>query len=183
MIYPVVVYGNQSLRKKAEEIDKNYPNLSQIIENLWETMYKAEGIGFAAPQAGIPIRLFVVDGADIAEDHPELKDFKKVFINPKLIEAGGDPVSQVEGCLSVPTIKEEVVRPKRIRVQYLDENFEPHDDVYEDQRARVFLHEYDHLEGKLFVDYLSPLRKRLLKGKLNAITVGKAKVDYKIKLP
>ena len=183
MIYPVLVYGNQTLRKQAEEIDKGYENLSQIIADMWETMYKAEGIGLAAPQIGIPIRLFVIDGAEISDDHPELKDFKKVFINAKLVEAGGDPVSQVEGCLSLPTIKEEVVRPKRIRITYLDENFNQHDEVYDDQRARVVLHEYDHIEGKMFIDYLSPLRKRLLKGKLSSIITGKAKIDYKVRLP
>jgi len=183
MIYPVLVYGNQMLRKRAEEINKDYPNLSQIIEDMWETMYKAEGIGLAAPQIGIPIRLFVIDGEEISDDHPELKGFKKILINAKLLEASGEPVTQVEGCLSLPTIKEEVVRPKRIRITYLDENFEKHDEVYEDQRARVILHEYDHIEGKMFIDYLSPLRKRLLKGKLNSITIGKVKIDYKIKIP
>ena len=183
MIYPVVVYGNAVLRKEAEEIDKNYENLPAIIENMWETMYKADGVGLAAPQVGLKIRLFVIDGADISENYPELKDFKKVFINAKIIEADGEPITQYEGCLSFPGIREEVTRPKRIRIVYCDENFQIHDEVYEDQRARIVQHEYDHIEGKLFIDHLSPLRKRLIKGKLNAISYGKVETEYKVKLP
>jgi len=183
MIYPVLMYGNQSLRKKAEEIDENYENLQEIIKNLWETMYGADGIGFAAPQAGISIRIFVIDGAAIAKDYPELKNFKKVFINAKITEMNGEPVNQQEGCLSVPGIREDVTRPKRIRIVYYDENFKLHDEVFDDQRARIIQHEYDHIEGKLFIDHLSPLRKRLIKGKLSSIILGKTKVNYRVKLP
>ena len=183
MIYPVVVYGHPVLRKEAKEIDKDYENLSGIIENMWETMYKADGVGLAAPQVGLPVRLFVIDGAEISDDYPELRDFKKVFINARIIEADGEPVTQYEGCLSLPSIREEVTRPKRIRIVYCDENFETHDEVFDDQRARIIQHEYDHLEGKLFIDHLSPLRKRLIKGKLNSISHGKVDTDYRIKLP
>jgi peptide deformylase len=183
MIYPIYVYGNQVLRKRAKEIDKNYENLSQIIENMWETMYNADGVGLAAPQTGHSIRLIVIDGKEISDDHPELKNFKKVFINAEITEAKGETEIQQEGCLSLPGIREEVTRPKRIRITYFDENFQFHDDIYDDQRARIIQHEYDHIDGKLFIDHLSSLRKRLIKGKLNSIIQGKVKVDYKIKLP
>ncbi|MCL2072374.1 MAG: peptide deformylase [Marinilabiliaceae bacterium] len=183
MIYPILVYGHPILRKKSEVIDKNYPNLSQLIEDLWETMYKTDGIGLAAPQIGLSIRLFVVDGALLVKDHPELKGFKKVFINAKIIEEDGERVTQDEGCLSLPTIREDVTRHKRIRVLYMDENFVQHDEVFNDQRARIIQHEYDHLEGKFYIDYLSPIRKRLIRGKLTSITQGKVKADYKIKIP
>ena len=183
MIYPVLVYGNQTLRKRAVEITQDYENLSQIIANMWDTMYRTEGVGLAAPQVGFSIRLFVIDGKDLSDDHPELKDFKKVFINAEIIEAEGETDSQQEGCLSFPGIREEVTRPKQIHIKYLDEKFQPHDEFFNDQKARIIQHEYDHIEGKFFIDYLSSLRKRLIKGKLNSITQGKIKVDYKIRLP
>ncbi|TCO06837.1 peptide deformylase [Natronoflexus pectinivorans] len=183
MIYPVVVYGHPVLRKVAEEIDSDYEGLSQLIEDMWETMYKADGVGLAAPQIGIPIRLFVIDGNDLAEDFPELNGFKKVFINAEIVEFEGSKVNEAEGCLSLPGIREEVSRPGKIRIRYDDENFVEHDEVYEGFAARIIQHEYDHIEGKLFVDYLSPLRKRLIKRRLNAISEGKAETSYKIKLP
>ena len=183
MIYPIFVYGNQVLRKIAKKIDRDYENLSQIIENMWETMYHADGVGLAAPQTGQSINLFVIDGKELSDDHPELKNFKKVFINAELIETEGETDSLQEGCLSLPGIREDVTRPKRIRITYFDEKFQFHDEVYEDQQARIIQHEYDHIEGKLFIDHLSSLRKRLIKGKLNSIVQGKANVEYKIKLP
>jgi peptide deformylase len=182
MILPVVVYGHPVLRKVAEEIDPNYDNLPKLIEDMWETMYHADGVGLAAPQIGMSVRLFVIDGNDLAEDHPELKGFKQTFINARIVESNGQPNTDYEGCLSLPGIREEVTRPSSIRVQFVDENFKPRDEVYEGFTARIIQHEYDHIEGKLFVDYLGPLRKRLIKGKLNAITVGKVDVSYRIKL-
>ena len=182
MILPVVVYGHQVLRKVAEDIDKDYDNLPKFIDNMWETMYHADGVGLAAPQVGISIRLFVIDGNDLAEDHPELKGFKQTFINARIVESNGELNTNYEGCLSLPSIREEVTRPSRIRVQFVDENFQPHDEVYEGFTARIIQHEYDHIEGKLFVDYLGPLRKRLIRGKLNSISVGKVDVNYRIKL-
>lgn len=183
MILPVYVYGNPVLRKEAEEIGPDYENFAQLLEDMWETMYKSDGVGLAAPQVGLAIRLFVIDGNALSEDFPELKDFKRCFINAKIIERGEYKVSESEGCLSLPGIREDVSRPDRIRIQYQDENFLSHDEVLTGYVARIVQHEYDHIEGKLFIDYLSPLRKRLIKGKLNAITVGKVNVDYKIKLP
>ncbi|MDR2927770.1 MAG: peptide deformylase [Cytophagaceae bacterium] len=181
MIYPVVVYGSPVLRKKAEDINKNYENLPAVISNMWETLHHADGVGLAAPQIGLSIRLFIVDGSVWADDYPELKDFKKTFINANIVEANGETIAQNEGCLSLPTIREEVTRPKRIRITYFDEAFQYHDEVFDDQRARIIQHEYDHIEGKMFVDYLSPLRKRLIKGKLNSVSKGKVNVDYRIK--
>lgn len=182
MILPVVVYGHPVLRKVAEDIDRDYDNLSKFIEDMWETMYHADGVGLAAPQVGVPVRLFVIDGSDLANDHPELMGFKQTFINARIIEADGLPMTDYEGCLSLPGIREEVTRPSRIRIQYVDQNFQSRDEVYEGFAARIIQHEYDHIEGKLFVDYLGPLRKRLIKGKLNAITMGKVDVSYRIKV-
>ncbi len=182
MVLPIVVYGHPVLRKVAEEITPDYDNLNKFIEDMWETMYHADGVGLAAPQVGVPVRMFVIDGNEISDDHPELKGFKKLFINAEVVETEGPTVSDNEGCLSLPGIREEVTRPSKIRIKYMDENFREYDEVYEGFAARIILHEYDHIEGKLFVDYLSPLRKRLIKGKLNAITVGKVDVSYRIKL-
>ena len=182
MILPVVVYGHPVLRKVAEEIDRDYDDLARFVSDMWETMYHADGVGLAAPQVGVPIRLFVIDGSELADEHPELDGFRQAFINARIVELEGMPMTDYEGCLSLPGIREEVTRPSRIRIQYVDENFEPHDEVYEGFAARIVQHEYDHTEGKLFIDYLGPLRKRLIKGKLNAITVGRVNVDYRIKM-
>lgn len=183
MIYPIVVYGSAVLRQKCEEIDQDYENLSEIIDNMWETMYHSEGIGLAAPQVDLPIRLFVIDGSAMTEDFPELEGFKQTFINAKIIEKSETTLRDHEGCLSIPGIREEVNRPERIRIQYLDANFEPHDEVYEGFGARIIQHEYDHIEGILFTDHLSVLHRRLIKSKLTAISQGKVNVDYRIKLP
>jgi len=179
MIYPVVVYGHPVLKKVAEEVNKDYPGLRQLIDDMFETMYNAEGVGLAAPQIGKSIRVFVIDGAPLADDEPEFAGFKKVFINPRIIEKNGELVAMNEGCLSIPNIREEVKRESHIRVRYYDENWNFYDEVYEGYKARVFLHEYDHLDGILFVEKINPLRKRLIKGKLNDISKGKFEADYK----
>ncbi|MBK6281564.1 MAG: peptide deformylase [Draconibacterium sp.] len=183
MKYPITVYGDSILRKKAEVIEKDAEGLKEIIENMWETMYYADGVGLAAPQTGLSIRLFVIDASTGADEEPELKDFKKTFINPEIIDLKGDTWVMNEGCLSLPEIREDIIRPDTVRIKYLDENFVEHDEVYSGFAGRVIQHEYDHLEGKLFIDYLSPLKKRLLKSKLNDIARGFVIPHYKIKIP
>ena len=183
MKYPVTVYGDLLLRKKAKTIEKDHPKLDEIIENMWETMYYSDGVGLAAPQVGLSIRLFVIDASSGADEEPELEGFKKVFINPEIIETKGDEWTLNEGCLSLPEIREDVNRPDEVTIKYLDENFEEHTETYKGFAGRVIQHEYDHLEGILFVDHLSPLRKRLLKSKLIAISKGKVRPHYRIKIP
>ncbi|WP_320111754.1 peptide deformylase [Draconibacterium orientale] len=183
MKYPVTVYGDPLLRKKAQTIEKDHPKLDEIIENMWETMYYSDGVGLAAPQVGLSIRLFVIDASSGADEDPELEGFKKVFINPQIIETKGDEWTMNEGCLSLPEIREDVDRPDEVTIKYLDENFVEHTETYKGFAGRVIQHEYDHLEGILFVDYLSPLRKRLLKSKLIAISKGKVRPHYRIKVP
>jgi peptide deformylase len=183
MTYPIVVYGHPVLRKVAEDIEKNDPGIKQIIEDLYETMYNSEGIGLAAPQIGKSIRIFVVDGSAAADDEPKLADFKIAFVNPRIIEKKGEFELMNEGCLSIPNIREEVNRESHIRITYYDGNWEFHDEVFDGYKARIIQHEYDHLDGILFTDKVSPLRRRLLKGKLNAISKGKFEADYKTILP
>jgi len=183
MKYPVTVYGDPLLRKKAKEINKDYPNLQEVIENMWETMYYSDGVGLAAPQVGMSIRMFVVDASSGADEEPELADFKKVFINPEIIETDGEEWVMNEGCLSLPEIREDVTRPDEVTIRWFDENFEEHEETFKGFAGRVIQHEYDHLEGILFVDHLSPLRKRLLKSKLLNISKGKVLPHYKIKIP
>ncbi len=183
MIYPITVYGDPVLRKVAEPIGPDYPDLAEFLENFWETMYYADGVGLAAPQVGRSIRIFVVDASAMAEEDPSLKDFKKVFINPEIQELSGEPWVMEEGCLSLPEIRENVARPDMIRIRYQDEHFEHHDETYTGYVARIIQHEYDHLEGKMFVDYLSPLRRKLLRGKLMAISRGKVNPHYQIRVP
>jgi len=183
MTYPIVVYGHTVLRKVAEEIDKDYPGLNQIIDDLFETMYSSEGLGLAAPQIGKSIRIFVIDGKPVADDEPELADFKKVFINAMITEKYGDFQLMSEGCLSIPHIREEVNRESHIRISYYDENWDYYDETYDGYKARIIQHEYDHLDGILFTDKVSPLKKRLLKSKLTAISKGKFETDYKTILP
>jgi peptide deformylase len=183
MVYPVAVYGHPVLRKTAKEISPDHDGLSEIIENMWETMYRSDGIGLAAPQVNKSIRLFVIDATPLEEDFPELKDFKKVFINARIVERTGEQVMHDEGCLSLPTIREEVKRPEQITIEYLNEDFEPVTETYTGFAARVVQHEYDHIEGILFIDHLGPLKKRLLKSKLNKISKGEVDVDYKILTP
>ena len=183
MIKPVYIYGSPILRKVAENITPDYPELKQLIQDMFETMHHSDGIGLAAPQIGLSIRLIVIDASPLEEDDPKLKDFQKVFINAKITERFGETKIYKEGCLSIPQLHEEVEREEKVRIEYYDENFNFHDEVFEGIPARIIQHEYDHLEGVLFTDRVSPLRKRLLKGKLMAISKGKFEVDYKFKLP
>jgi peptide deformylase len=183
MILPVYVIGSSVLRKVAQEITPDYEGLSELIESMFETMVHSDGIGLAAPQVGKSVRVFIVDASPLEEDDPSLKDFRKVFINPKIVEYRGERVLYNEGCLSIPTIREDVERETEIRIQYYDEQFTLHDEVFSGIRARIIQHEYDHLEGVLFTDRLSPLKRRLLKGKLEAVSRGKVDVNYKIKTP
>ena len=183
MVYPVAVYGHPVWRKVAKDITPDHDRLSEIIENMWETMYKSDGIGLAAPQVNKSIRLFVIDATPLEEDFPELEGFKKVFINARIVERLDDEVIHDEGCLSLPTIREEVKRPSQITIEYLNEDFEPVTETYSGFAARVVQHEYDHIEGILFTDHLSPLKKRLLKSKLNKISRGEVDVDYRILTP
>jgi peptide deformylase len=183
MTYPIVIYGHSILRKVAEDIDKDYPSLQEFIANMFETMYNSEGLGLAAPQVGKSIRLFVIDGAPVAEDEPALKDFKKVFINAHITEKCGDLKPMTEGCLSIPKLREEVNRESHIRIEYYDENWVFHNEVYDGYKARIIQHEYDHLDGILFTDKVNPLRKRLLRSKLLAISKGRFEADYKTILP
>ncbi len=181
MIYPILVAGHPTLRKKAEEIDKNYPNFQEIIANMYETMQHAEGVGLAAPQVGFPIRLFVVDATPFAEDYPEVKDFRKTFINPRIVEEFGEEWYFNEGCLSVPGIREDVLRKSNVRLTYYDQNWQFHEEVFTGIVGRIIQHEYDHLEGILFTDKISPLKKRLLKRKLLEIAKGNVNTSYRIK--
>ena len=189
MKLPIVAYGDPVLRKKAEEINEDYPNLKQLIDDMFETMYAARGVGLAAPQVGLPIRLFVIDASPFAEDDENsegdasLNGFKKVLINPIIVEETGEKWAFSEGCLSIPDINEEVMRPANVLINYLDENFEEHEVELTGLAARVVQHEYDHIEGKLFVDKLGPLKKAMLKGKLDAISKGMIRVGYKMKFP
>ena len=183
MVYPIYVYGHPLLRKKAVDIERDENRVRELVDNLFETMYKSDGIGLSAPQVGISKRVFVVDGSALGEDEPELAGYRKVFINAYLRERTGDVEPMTEGCLSIPNIREEVNRESTIRIEYYDENWEFHNEIIEGYRARIIQHEYDHLDGILFTDKVSPIRKRLLKGKLNAIGRGKFDVDYKTVLP
>ncbi|HLV91768.1 MAG TPA: peptide deformylase [Aequorivita sp.] len=190
MILPIVAYGDPVLRKETEEIDKNYTDLDVLIENMFETMYEARGIGLAAPQIGRAIRLFVVDATpfeddeDLSEEERTLAaTFKKVFINAYIVEESGDEWAFNEGCLSIPDVREDVFRQPEITIEYLDENFKEHRETYSGIVARIIQHEYDHIEGILFTDKLSPLKKRLIKSKLTNISKGKINVDYRMRFP
>ncbi len=192
MILPIVAYGDPILKKEAVEIDEDYEGLQSLIDNMWETMYNAHGVGLAAPQIGKSIRLFIVDASPFAEDQegeePDpkaagLEGFKKVFINPIIEEENGENWGFQEGCLSIPAIREDVYRKEKIIISYFDENFDFHEDTYEGYAARVIQHEYDHVDGILFTDHLSPLKKRLLGKKLNNISKGDVDIPYRMKFP
>lgn len=183
MVLPIVAYGDPVLKKVAEDITPDYPQLTELIDNMWDTMYGAHGVGLAAPQIGKSIRLFVVDASPFEEDEPALKDFKKIFINARIKQEEGEEWTFNEGCLSIPKVREDVNRKPRITISYLDENFKPHTEVFEGLAARVIQHEYDHIEGILFVDHLSGIRKRLINGKLTDISKGKVDTDYRMKFP
>ena len=182
MILPIYIYGHPVLRKVTTDIDATYPKLKELIDNMYETMYFAEGIGLAAPQVGLEDRLFVVDLTPLAdEENPEFKDFKKVFINAQITSRTGDMESTEEGCLSIPGIHENVPREATIEINYLDENLEPHSETYTGFIARVIQHEYDHIDGIMFVDRISAIRKRLIKTKLANMTKGKVSCHYRVR--
>ncbi|MEA3462496.1 MAG: peptide deformylase [Bacteroidota bacterium] len=185
MVLPVYVYGMPVLRKTAPEIPEDFEELDQLITDMFETMHASDGIGLAAPQIGKSLRIFVADTSPMADaaEEPELADFKRVFINPYILEEWGDPWSFEEGCLSLPNIREEVSRPSHVRIEYFDENWNLKEEEYEGIRARVIQHENDHLDGRLFVDRISPIRRKLLSARLNAISHGRADCDYRMIYP
>lgn len=183
MILPIVAYGDPVLTKKCIDITKEHPDLKSLINNMYDTMYKAHGVGLAAPQIGKPIRLFIVDTSGFEDDYPDAKDFVQTFINPVIIEESGKEWAFNEGCLSIPGIREDVLRKPTIVVQYLDEDWELIEEEFSGIIARVIQHEYDHIEGKLFVEHLSSLKRTMLRGKLNDITAGKVDINYRMKFP
>lgn len=183
MVLPITAYGHPTLRKVAEEIDKDYPNLVELIENMFETMYSTSGVGLAAPQINLPIRLMVMDATAYEEEDPQAKDFKKVMINPEIVEESGKEWLFNEGCLSVPDIREDVERKSKIHIQYYDENWNFFDEEYDSVMGRIIQHEYDHLEGVLFVDRVSNLKKMLLRRKLQDISKGNIDVKYRMIFP
>jgi len=191
MILPIVAYGTPVLRKVCDDIDFGYAGLDKLLADMWETMYNSNGVGLAAPQINKGIRLFVMDSTQIFENleedeldlYPDGPGFKSVFINAKIVEEGGNPWSYNEGCLSIPKIREDIIRNESIIINYLDENFVLQTKSFNGITARVILHEYDHIEGKLFIDYLKPLKKTLIKRKLDDISKGKVKVDYRMFFP
>ena len=191
MILPIVAYGNPVLRKVADSISADYPKLEKLLEDMWETMYESNGVGLAAPQINKSIRLFIIDTAQMFENmnEDERKEFddspgdKLVFINAQIDELAGDEWAYNEGCLSIPKIREDIYRQESVTMTFDDENFQSHTRTFTGLTARVILHEYDHIEGKLFIDYISLLKRKLMKGKLNDITKGKVSVDYKMAFP
>ena len=191
MILPIVAYGHPVLRKRATDITADYPQLEKLIADMWETLYNSNGVGLAAPQINRDIRLFLVDTlqmfenmeADEKADYPEDNGIKSVFINAKILKLDGDEWPYNEGCLSIPKIREDVYRNESVTISYLDENFQSHTQSFTGLSARVILHEYDHIEGKLFIDHISALKRKLMKGKLTDISKGKIRVDYKMLFP
>lgn len=193
MILPIVAYGHPVLRKVARDIDSSYPDLDKLIADMWETMYGSNGVGLAAPQINRDIRLFVVDSAQIfehmdeeerkEEDYPDAPGVKQVFINAHIVEEAGDDWAYNEGCLSIPKIREDVYRAEEVTLRYMDEQFNEHEQTFTGITARVILHEYDHIDGKLFIDHLTPLKRKLMKRKLDDITKGNIRVDYKMLFP
>ena len=182
MILPIVAYGSNVLRSQCKEIDSSYPNLDQLIENMFETMYAASGVGLAAPQINKSIRLFIVDTSPFKDDEsPDHVVCKKIFINPKITSITGESWSFSEGCLSIPEVREDVKRLSEITIEYFDKEFNKYIETYDGLNARVILHEYDHIEGILFVDKISPLRKRMIKGKLKDISNGTLNANYLIR--
>jgi peptide deformylase len=191
MILPIVAYGHSVLRVDCPDIDANYPDLKKLIADMWETMYRSNGVGIAAPQINKAIRLFVVDTVQIVEgfdeedkeEFPNEKGIKKVFLNAHKVEEFGTPWAYNEGCLSIPKVREDIMRGENVTLRYLDENFTEHEETFDGITARVILHEYDHIDGKLFIDHIAPLKKRLLKKKLDDIAAGKVRMDYKMLYP
>ncbi len=191
MILPIVAYGHNTLRKVASTIPKDHPGLDVLIQNMWETMYHANGVGLAAPQINQSIRLFVVDSLQIVENADEEdketykneKPIKMVFINAQVLSTDGEPWKYNEGCLSIPKVREDILRDSTVTIRYQDQNFEEHTSTFDGITARIILHEYDHIEGKLFIDHISPFKRRMLKSKLDDISKGKIRVDYRMILP
>ena len=191
MILPIVAYGDPVLRSVAKDIGSDYPGLEKLIEDMWETMYASNGVGLAAPQVNKNIRLFIIDSEQILanqedEDrgvYPDDPGTRQLFINAHITALGGKEWPYNEGCLSIPKIREDVLRPDEVTIDYMDENFQPHTKTFRGITGRIIQHEYDHIEGKLFIDYLKPLKRKLLKGKLDDISKGKIKVDYKMVFP
>ncbi|MEN8224862.1 MAG: peptide deformylase [Bacteroidota bacterium] len=183
MILPIVAYGHPTLKKVAEEIEADYEGLDTLIENMFETMYSSEGVGLAAPQVNKSIRLFIVDATPYAEEYPEVAEFRKVFINPYILDESGEEWSFNEGCLSVPQVREDILRKPKITIEYHDRDFNLIEETYDGVMARIIQHEYDHIEGTIFVDRVSPLRKVLLKRKLKDISTGNIDVQYKMIFP
>ena len=181
MILPIYLLGQPVLRKETEEITADYPNLAELIDNMFQTMYNSDGVGLAAPQIGLDIRLFVIDASPMKEDFPGIDSTKRVFINPEIIETSEETIAYEEGCLSVPGIHEKVTRPTAITINYFDENFVEHTDTYDGFFARIVQHEYDHLEGHVFTDRVSPMRRQMIGGKLHNIQKGKVRCSYKTK--
>lgn len=191
MILPVVAYGHPVLRVVCPDIDAAYPELKKLIADMWETMYRSNGVGIAAPQINKAIRLFVVDTVQIVEgfdeedkkEYPDEKGIKRVFINAHKIDESGTPWAYNEGCLSIPKVREDVLRGQTVTLRFMDEDFKEHEETFDGITARVILHEYDHIDGKLFIDHIAPLKRRLLKKKLDDITAGKVRMDYKMLYP
>ena len=191
MILPIVAYGSPVLRKLCDEITLEYPGLETLIADMWETMYNSNGVGLAAPQINAPIRLFVMDSEQIFEnqeedekdDYPDAPGYKGVFINAHIVELHGKEWAYNEGCLSIPKIREDIMRNEEVTLEFEDENFHTHTKTFNGITARVILHEFDHIEGKLFIDYLKPLKRKLMKRKLDDISKGKIKVDYRMVFP
>ncbi len=181
MILPIYAYGQPVLKKVGQDIDKDYPELETLIANMWETMYNAHGVGLAAPQIGLPIRMFMIDTFQVLEEEEQDLGVKQVFINAQKIQEGGEPWDYEEGCLSIPNIRGDVQRPAQIKLQYLDENFEEHTKVFTGINARVIQHEYDHIDGILFTELLKPIKRRLVKRKLEKIKKGDTDAEYKMK--
>ena len=191
MILPIVAYGSPVLRKVCDDITANYPGLEKLIADMWETMYNSNGVGLAAPQINVPIRLFVMDSEQIflnqeedeKDEYPDSPGYKGVFINAHMVKLNGEEWSYNEGCLSIPKIREDVYRNEEVTLEFEDENFNTHTKTFNGITARVILHEYDHIEGKLFIDHIKPLKRKLMKRKLDDITRGKIKVDYRMVFP
>ncbi|MDH5366468.1 MAG: peptide deformylase [Cyclobacteriaceae bacterium] len=183
MIYPIVVYGDPVLKKQGKNLEKEKTDVIQLSNDMFETMEGANGIGLAAPQIGKSLRMFVVDGTPINDEEEDMSDFRKVFINPEIIEESGEDWVFEEGCLSIPDVRAEVERPERLRIRFFDEKWEEHEEEFDGMKARIIQHEYDHIEGILFTDHISPFKRKILKGKLTNISKGKIKTSYRIKIP
>lgn len=192
MILPIVAYGHPVLRKVSIDISADYPDLAKFIDNMWDTMYASNGVGLAAPQVNKNIRLFVIDSTqvfdnmqddEVKKEYPDVPGIKQIFINAHIVELDGEKWSYNEGCLSIPKIREDIFREEEVTIEYQDEDFEFHTETFNGVTARIILHEYDHIEGRLFIDYLPPLKKKLMKGKLDDISKGKISVDYRMLFP